>query len=328
MPQGDALGCRISPRWGWRVGVPSPIRHSSFGFHHSRPYLLFALFSKLCENPAQVRHDGFHFLHGAGGQDGGFREVGAGFGAVVLEPGDVEGVVPFGDPLAGELAEAAGLAGVLAFFQGGGIALGIGAEGFFEIGEVLAGERGALAELRHVGPEVIDPDFFGVVLVGGAPGEEEDVGFNALGVEDAGGETQDGVQVALVHEVAADVLADAGLKQNIVRQHHGGAASGQEVTVDVLEEAELFIAGGIGEIRAGGQAAAFFGAEGRIGQDEGGLGQGRAILRKGGPITDATDAMKHEIHHGEAVGILHMLHAIEGAVPVFFLLLLGEAERY
>ncbi len=38
--QGDALGWYVSPRWGWRVGVPSPIRHASFEFAPSRPYLL------------------------------------------------------------------------------------------------------------------------------------------------------------------------------------------------------------------------------------------------------------------------------------------------
>ncbi len=60
------------------------------------------------------------------------------FGAVVLEPGDVEAVAALGDPLAGELAEAAGFAGVLALLQRGGAAERVVAEGLLELGEVLA----------------------------------------------------------------------------------------------------------------------------------------------------------------------------------------------
>ena len=143
---------------------------------HSRLHLLFGFLTKFRKDPAKIFHDRRHFLHHAGGERGGLREVGAGFGAVVLEPGDVERVIATRDPLAGKLAEAAGLAGVLALLQCGGSAGGIIAEGFLELGEVVTGQRGALAEVRHVRAQVIDPDFLGVALVGLATGEEQDVG--------------------------------------------------------------------------------------------------------------------------------------------------------
>jgi hypothetical protein len=62
----------------------------------------------------------------------------------------------------------------------------------------------------EVGAEVVDPE--GPGSGGGAGGfavEEEDVGLDAVGVEDAGGETEQGVDVALVEEFAADGLAGA-----------------------------------------------------------------------------------------------------------------------
>jgi len=63
-----------------------------------------------------------------------------------------------------------------------------GFEGF----EVLFAEGGAFAEAGHVGSEVVDPDVFGAVfflqfVFGAALGEEQHVGFDALGVKDAGG---------------------------------------------------------------------------------------------------------------------------------------------
>ncbi len=66
----------------------------------------------------------------------------------------------------------------------------------------------------------------------------------------------------------ADLLADVALEQHVVGQHHGGAAAGLQAAVDVLQEAELLVAGGEGEVVARGQPAAFLGAEGRVGEDQ------------------------------------------------------------
>lgn len=52
---------------------------------------------------------------------------------------------------------------------------------------------------RNIGPQVIEPDFFGIALVGFATGKEQHIGLDTLGIENAGGQTEDGMQVALVH---------------------------------------------------------------------------------------------------------------------------------
>jgi hypothetical protein len=85
------------------------------------------------------------------------------------------------------------------------------------------------------------------------------------------------VEVALLHEVLSDVFADAGLEEDIVRQDDGGASACGEAPVDVLDEAELLVAGGEGKIVAGGQTAAFFGAERRVGEVQRGLRQRLAL---------------------------------------------------
>ena len=50
-----------------------------------------------------------------------------------------------------------------------------------------------------VGPQVVDPELVGPrFLCCGFAVEEEDVGLDALGVEDAGGQTQQGMNVGLL----------------------------------------------------------------------------------------------------------------------------------
>ena len=134
------------------------------------------------------------------------------------------------------------------------------------------------------------------------------------------------MQVALVHEVSADVCADVGFEKDVVRQHDGGTALGLEATVDVLQECELLVGRGEGEILAGGQAAAFLGAKGRVSKDQAGFGQGLAFGAEGVAIADAAaEAVQHEVHERKAVRVLHVLHAEEGLVAVFALL--GVFER-
>ena len=78
-----------------------------------------------------------------------------------------------------------------------------------EVGEVLFAQRMRLAEGRHIRAQVVEPDFFGIAMVRLAAREEEHVRLDALRVEDARRQAQDGVQVALLHEVAADGLTVA-----------------------------------------------------------------------------------------------------------------------
>src|SRR5262249_15366248 len=76
------------------------------------------------------------------------------------------------------------------------------------------------------------------------------------------------MQVALVHQVGADLPAGIALEQHIVGLHHGGAATGLEAAVDMLQKTELLVASGKSEVITRGQAAAFLGAKGRVSEDE------------------------------------------------------------
>lgn len=134
---------------------------------------------------------------------------------IVFDEAEVEAVVFGGDLLARVRVPALVLDAV---------AVG-GLIGLDEAREVLALERMCLAEGRHVRAQVVEPDFVRVPLVGCAAREEEHVCLDALRVEDAGRQSQDGVQVALLHEVAADGLTVAVGEQDVVGQDDGGARS-------------------------------------------------------------------------------------------------------
>src|SRR5690554_6166003 len=189
--------------------------------------------------------------------------------------------------------------------------------------QVLLTKRRSFTKTGHVGAQVVDPDVFGavfflVLVCRAALGEEQHVGFHALGVEDAGGQAQDGVQVALVHQVPAHVGAYAGFEQHVVWQHHGGAATGFEVTVDMLQKGQLFVAGFVGQVVTGDAGiAAFAGAEGRVGQDHIGLLQPGAGLAQGvAQVHHAFGipfhAVQQAVHQGQAAGAGHQFNAHVG----------------
>jgi hypothetical protein len=58
------------------------------------------------------------------------------------------------------------------------------------------------------------------------------------------------MDVAIVQEAFANCFAGAALEQHIVGQNDGGAAVDPEQAADVLEEVELFVAGGGPEVIA------------------------------------------------------------------------------
>ena len=256
-----------------------------------------------------------------GGDLVGFGEVVGVFEAVIFEPREVEVILSVFDLLAGEVAETSRFAEVFAW----GVAVGVIAKGFFKGFEFFAGEGGSFAEGRHIGAEVIDPDALGIGLFAASTREEEDVGFDALGVKDAGGEAKDGVKVTLLHEIIADIATGIVFKEDVIGEDDSGASVGLEVAVDMLEEGKLFVCGGVGEIAACGHPAAFFGAKGGIAEDDIG---GREGFAKGGEgITDediAVDVVEHEVHHGEAMGILDKFNAIKGLVALEEAELFGE----
>ena len=74
--------------------------------------------------------------------------------------------------------------------------------------------------------------------------EEQDVRLDALGVEDAGRQAQDGVQVALVHQVARGSSWPAPSSNSTLSGSTTAARPpGLQAAVDVLEEGELLVAG-------------------------------------------------------------------------------------
>lgn len=187
--------------------------------------------------------------------------------------------------------------------------------GLDEVLEILLAQRMRLAEGRHVRAQIVEPDFFGIALVGCAAREEEHVRLDALSVEDARRQAQDGVQVAFLHEVAADRLAIAVREQHIVGQDDGGArlAVGLEAAIDVLEEVELLVARRVGEIVARRALAALLRAERRIRQHDIVILEplakvGKRVAKEDWPFDD----VQHGIHEREAVRVVNELTAGEG----------------
>lgn len=187
---------------------------------------------------------------------------------------------------------------------------------------MVTGERGALAKLGHVRPHVVNPDSLGVSLVRRlALGEEEDIGLHPLSIEDARRQSQDRMQIALLHQIAADIHPRVIFKEHIVWHHHRTAATRLQASVTVLQEAKLFITGDKGEIIPGGCASPFLGAKGGIGEDD--IGGAKSLTIRGQGIATepvALNVVQHGIHEGQAVGIGDEFHAIEGvqALEILF----------
>ena len=69
---------------------------------------------------------------------------------------------------------------------------------------------------------LVEPDVLGRLALL----EEQQVGADAgVGLEDAIGQPDDGVEVALLHQVFLEPRLDAFAEQRAVGQHHGGAAA-------------------------------------------------------------------------------------------------------
>ena len=74
--------------------------------------------------------------------------------------------------------------------------------------------------------------------------------LHALRIEDAGGQAQQRMHVRLLEQFAPDGFARAAFEEHVIRQHHRRATVLLENGEDVLEEIELFVAGGGPEIVA------------------------------------------------------------------------------
>src|SRR5690606_10524781 len=84
---------------------------------------------------------------------------------------------------------------------------------FDELVEIRSPERIGLEREELVRPQVVDPQPLRPWPLGARLlVKEEDVRLDTLGVEDAGGEPDQGVHVALIEELATDRLAGAPLE--------------------------------------------------------------------------------------------------------------------
>ena len=172
-------------------------------------------------------------------------------------------------------------------------------------------------------------------MVGCALGEEEEVGADAgVGIEDAVGQADDGVQVALGEEGFLDARLDAFAEEGAVGQHEAGAAAGLE---DLHEEHEEEV-GGLAGAELGGEvgldAVLLHAAEGRVGDDDvhallrapvaQRAGEGVVVADVGGHV----DAVQQQIGHAQDVRQVLLLDAgeavLDGALVGLGLRLLAQ----
>lgn len=93
-----------------------------------------------------------------------------------------------------------------------------------------------------VGAQVVNPEPFGPGLFRcGFAVKKKDIGFDALGVKQTGGQAQQGVDIAFMKQLAANALAGPAFKQYVVRHHDGRAAVDFEQGFDMLDKVKLFV---------------------------------------------------------------------------------------
>lgn len=95
---------------------------------------------------------------------------------------------------------------------------------------------------RFVGAQVVHPDRLRPRLLRAGPAvEEEHVGLDALGVEDARRQAQERVDLALLEPVPAHGLSGAALEEDVVGHDHCGAPVDLAQRFHVLEEVALLV---------------------------------------------------------------------------------------
>lgn len=167
---------------------------------------------------------------------------------LILQPEDVQARLVAADDFLVGIGTPAARWIVLAPARSALMAVGRIVEGD-ELVQVRTLERVGLEGEMHVGAQVIDPELLGPRLFAGRLlVEEDDVRLDPLGVEQAGGEAQQGVHVAFMQELLADGLTCSALEEHVVRHHYGGPAMLFEQGFDVLDEVELLVGGGGPEV--------------------------------------------------------------------------------
>src|SRR5205814_7429571 len=93
-----------------------------------------------------------------------------------------------------------------------------------------------------VGAEIVDPHLLGPrFLRSWLPFEEDHVRLHSLCVEDASGQTQERVDLALLQQLAPNLLASPALEEDVVRHHYGRTAMDLQHRLHMLDEIELLV---------------------------------------------------------------------------------------
>ena len=114
-----------------------------------------------------------------------------------------------------------------------------------EILQILIGHGILLQREMNVGTEIINPH--GLCLrfrTGGTLVKEDDTCLDTCIVENAGGQTENGMEVCGPEQFLADDFTGAAFKQDIIRNDNSGLAGSFQNGVDVLHEIELLVAAG------------------------------------------------------------------------------------
>ena len=138
------------------------------------------------------------------------------------------------------------------------------------------------------------------------------------------------MEVALLHQVAADTLTIAVSKQDIVRQNDSrtSAAVLVQAAVDMLEEVQLLIAGGESKVITGSTFAALLGTKRRVGEND--IITPHLLAKVGQSIAQidgAADIVQHGIHQGQTVGVMHQLTAGKRLSALELLLIHGQFKQ-
>ncbi|GDE63383.1 hypothetical protein HmCmsJML268_01364 [Escherichia coli] len=191
---------------------------------------------------------------------------------------------------------------------------------------MLVGKRRALAETRHIGTQVIHPHIIGTVLilirVRHRPfGKEQHVGLHALSVKNTGRQTQNGVQMTLIHQVTTNVGAFAAFKQHVIRHHRRRTTAGVQRFDNMLHKAQLFVAGRVN--KGAGNVGACGAAKRRVSGDNMRLRQVFAVAAQGVAQTDcaavvevAFNIVQQAVHQRQTTGAGHQFEADKRAVDL------------
>jgi len=182
-----------------------------------------------------------------------------------------------------------------------------------------------------VGPQVVDPHLLGPWGVGARLFvKEQHVRLYSLRVEDAGRQPQQGVDVALGEELAADRFSGTAFEQDVIGDDNRGSAVDLEQRTHMLHEVELFVGGRSPEVVPHDgerfslldtflidHADARLLAEWRIGQHEieasPWIGAETVVdlYRRFDLAVRRADAVEHEVHRAQASDAFGDLDAAE-----------------